>query len=62
MLNLDDFTASGVGEEGRIDFRMAGAGEPGGEIARTCLGTGAAPRIVGVGSCLIDPRIVIRPG
>lgn len=57
MLNFDDFTGSGVGEEGRIDLRMAD-GVAGGEIARTCLGAGALARIVGAGSCLIEPRIV----
>jgi hypothetical protein len=61
MLNLDDLTGSGVGEEGRIDFRRAGDGDAGGEIARICLGAGALARMVGAGSCLIEPRIVYRP-
>jgi hypothetical protein len=61
ILNLEDFTVSGVGEDGRIDLRIAGDGDPGGEIARTCFGAGALARMVGVGSCLIEPRIVYRP-
>jgi len=61
MLNLEDLTGSGVGEEGRIDLRMAGDGDPGGEIARTCFGAGALARMVGAGSCLIEPRMVYRP-
>ena len=61
MLNFDDFTCSGVGEEGRMDLRMAGDGDPGGEMARTCLGAGALARMVGAGSCLIEPRIVYLP-
>jgi hypothetical protein len=58
MLNLEDFGGSGVGEEGRMDLRSAGVGDPGGEIARTCLGAGAAVLIVGAVSCLIEARIV----
>lgn len=61
ILNLDDLTVSGVGDEERIDLRIAGDGDPGGDIATTCLGVEAAARIVGVGSSLIDPRIVMRP-
>jgi hypothetical protein len=58
MLNLEDFTGSGVGEEGRMDLRSAGDGALGGEIARTCLGAGAFARIVGAGSCRMEPRMV----
>jgi hypothetical protein len=58
MLNLDDLGRSGVGDEGRIDFRMAGDGEPGGEIDRIALGAGAVALIVGAASCLIEARIV----
>jgi hypothetical protein len=58
ILNLEDLFGSGVGEEGRSEVRIAGDGEPGGEMARTCLGAGAFARIVGAGSCLIEPRIV----
>jgi hypothetical protein len=58
MLNLDDLGGSGVGEDGRKDLRSAGAGDPGGEIARTFFGVGAAALIVGASSCLIDERIV----
>lgn len=61
MLNFDDLAGSLVGELDRIDLRIAGDGDPAGEIARTCLGAGTLIRIVGVGSCLIDPRIVYRP-
>lgn len=61
ILNLDDLTGSGVGEEDRIDLRMAGDGDSGGEMARTCLGAGALARRDGVGFCLMEPRIVYRP-
>lgn len=61
ILNLDDLTPSGVGKGGRIDLRITGDEEPGGDIGPTCLGVEAAARTVGAGSCLIDPRIVIRP-
>jgi hypothetical protein len=62
ILNFEDFTGStGIGEEGRIDLRIAGDGDAGGEIARTCLDAGALACIVGAGSCLIEPRIVYRP-
>lgn len=59
MLNFDDLTGSG--EDGRMDFRIAGEGDTGGEMARTCFGAGALLRKVGVGSCLIEARIVYRP-
>lgn len=63
ILNLDDFTplASGVGDEGRRDFRNEdGGGEAvvvGGETGRMA----GVFRIVGTASVLIDPRIVYRP-
>jgi hypothetical protein len=58
MLNLEDLTGSGVGDEGLIDLRIAGLGEAGGEIARTCFAAGAVFRIVGASSCLIEARMV----
>ena len=62
ILNFEDLTGSARdGEDGRRDRRIAGDGDPGGEIARTCLGAGALARIVGAGSCLMEPRIVDRP-
>ena len=61
MLNLDDLTVSGGGEDDRSDLRIAGDGDTGGEMARTCFGAGALLRKVGVGSCLIEARIVYRP-
>ena len=59
MLNLEDLGASGVGDEGRIDLRIAGLGEPGGEIERIGAGAGAELRIDGVGPDRIDERIVL---
>ena len=61
MLNFDDLTVSGGGEDGRMDLRIAGDGDTGGEMARACFGAGALLRKVGVGSCLIEARIVYRP-
>lgn len=61
MLNLEFLIGSGVGELGRIDLRIAGEGDTGGDIERTCLGAGAVARIVGAGSFLIEPRMVYRP-
>jgi len=58
MLNLDDFGASGVGEDARMDLRRAGVGEPGGEIDLIWAGAGALLRMVGMGPDLIDVRIV----
>lgn len=56
ILNLEDFTGSGVGEDGRIDCRIAGCAG-GGEMART----GAAALIVGAESDLIEERIEYWP-
>ena len=62
ILNFEDFTGStGIGKEGRMDLRIAGDGDAGGDIARTGLGAGALARIAGAGSCLMEPRIVYRP-
>lgn len=61
MLNLEDFGASGVGEDGRRDLRIAGLGDPGGDIARICLGAGAVVRIVGAASCLMEERMERPP-
>ena len=58
MLNFEDFTGSGVGEEGRRDLRSAGAADSGGEIERIGFGAGATPLIVGAASCLIEARMV----
>jgi hypothetical protein len=61
MLNLDDLGASGFGEEGLMDLRIAGAADRGGDIERTGAGAGALVRIVAVASCLIEDRIVRPP-
>ena len=63
MLNREDFVAagggSGVGDDGRSDFRRAAGGglAAGGELGRI----GGASRIVGVGPDRIELRIVYWP-